>query len=278
MEDINPSDRSASPRRSRSNSRHRSTDSTSSTSPRHVKSLLLAMLKMKTFIGQFTATIRVDQLGQYRDVIQIEARDPLVPIITELQMRIYQAFPNSWPGVTKPGDLAVQDGHCFWVENADKLFEPHHYRITDIQFTKNEICFIIKTEGKVVPEMSANEKSIYEVLSTSKEVIQAQSKLFAVGMWELLTVENIKNTLRFLGALITLLGTAGVYLLDYLIRLIHALTGLLKVSMPAVMKCLDILQKVIGAIFVFFAMVWRDLMGTSRGAYYHDRPRPIRYR
>lgn len=273
------------------------------------------MLKTRTFLGHYQENRLVQSLQAYRSLVVISKTDESLAkdfqIVRQRIKSFYAHNPNFWMGYTDADMIGAPHGSCLWTELEGVPFGEYWFQIKTIRFRNSEAIVKLKMLKPMhdVEETIRQEHKIKENQGTYDSGQMAKDFQELLVMWrkssaeyflwlfsQQITAQNIAGVLKFICLIVLAAGTASIHGLMYLgaftLKFMAEFRKLIQVSMPFLLKALDLLSKVIGGFYLLLAMIWRDLIGRKdpTSAYsqqmanpslgYRDAPplRPIEYR
>lgn len=273
------------------------------------------MLKTRTFLGHYQENRLVQSLQAYRALVVISSTDESLAKDMQIVRQRIKSFyshkqPEYWMGFTDASMIGVPHGHCIWTELDGIPFGEYWFQIKTIRFRDSEALIKLKmlkpmqdVEESIRLEHKIKEKQCAgdagQIANNFQELFEmwrrSCSEYFLWLFSQQITAHNIASVLKFICLLVLAAGTASyhglMYLGEFTLKFMAEFRKLIDVSMPIILKALDLLSKTIGGIFLLVAMVWRDLRGrTDPPAYnqrspipslgFRDEPplRPIEYR
>ncbi len=275
------------------------------------------MLKTRTFLGHYQENRLVQSLQSYRALVVVSKTDESltkdIQLVYQRVKRFYANNPAFWMGYTDSDMIGAPHGSCIWTELEGIPFGEYWFQIKTVRFRNNEALIKLKMLKPMhdVEESIRQEHKIKDSQSTYDSGQMAKDFRELMEMWrkssseyflwlfsQQITAQNIASVLKFMCLIVLAAGTASIHGLMYLgaftLKFMAEFRKLIHVSMPIILKALDLLSKVIGGIFILIAMIWRDLTGRKdppnqqyqnpalQGYYRDQQPlpplRPIEYR
>lgn len=244
------------------------------------------MLKTRTFLGHYQENRLVQSLNAYRALVVISKTDEsLAKDIQTVRQRIktfYSHNPDYWMGYTDSDMIGAPHGSCIWTELDGVPFGEYWFQIKTVRFRNSEAIIKLKMLKPMhdVEESIRQEHRIKENQATYDSGELAKDFQELLVMWrkscaeyflwlfsQQITAQNIASVLKFICLIILAAGTASIHGLMYLgaftLRFMAEFRKLVNVSMPFLLKALDLLSKVIGGFYLLLAMIWRDLIGRK---------------
>lgn len=244
------------------------------------------MLKTRTFLGHYQENRLVQSLQAYRALVVISKTDePLAKDLQIVRQRIksfYSNNPEFWMGFTDASMIGVPNGSCIWTELDGIPFGEYWFQIKTVRFRNNEALIKLKMLKPMhdVEESIRQEQKIKEnqISFDSGQMVKDFQELFQMWrkscseyfLWlfsQQITAQNIASVLKFICFLLIAAGTASIqglmYLGEFTLRFMEEFRKLLHVSMPIILRVVDLMSKVIGGIFILLAMIWRDIFGRK---------------
>lgn len=255
------------------------------------------MLKTRTFLGHYQENRLVQSLQSYRALVVISKTDEsLAKDIQLVRQRIksfYSHNPEFWMGFTDSHMIGAPHGSCLWTELDGVPFGEYWFQIKTIRFRNKEALIKLKilkpmhdVEESIRQEHKLKEnQTIYDSGRMAKDFQElfemwrkSCSDYFLWLFSQQITAKNIAGVVKFICLLVLAAGTAGIQGLMYLgaftLKFMAEFRKLVHVSMPFMLKALDLLSKIIGGIFLLIAMIWRDLTGKKNPPGYSPRLPP----
>lgn len=252
------------------------------------------MLKTRTFLGHYQENRLVQGLQAYRSLVVISKTDESLPKDIQLVRQRIKSFylhkPEFWMGFTDSSMIGVPHGSCIWTELDGIPFGEYWFQIKTVRFRNNEALIKLKVLKPMddVEESIRQEHKIKEKQSDydSGQIAKDFQELFEMWrrscseyfLWlfsQQITAHNIASVLKFICLMALAAGTASFHGLMYLgaftLKFMAEFRKLIDVSMPIILKALDLLSKVIGGFYLLLAMVWRDLFGRRDPPTYNQR-------
>lgn len=245
------------------------------------------VLKNQIFIASYEQRRFIDSLQEYRDMVLIKNTETeLKKILDDIvyRLKIYYENENMWIGI---------ENFIIWTEIKELAFGEYWFQVKSIKFRNNEITlklkmlrrydqptnntnFNNKTENEAtindnsfdenIQAMKLNLTFLYELLISWRNGIEQSITTFLAHD---LNRENLITGLKFIMLLLLSLVTAGIEAIAFLgkftIRFITEFRLLLRTSTPILLKMLELFSKLIGGLYILFAMIWRDLIGGIFG-------------
>lgn len=235
---------------------------------------------------------------------------------------------NTWYGFTEPCDIGTPAAaYCIWTsfdetngseEATSVVFGEYWFQIKSIRLKVNvmEICVEVLRPIDSMSSMSSSSaisSFTKQALEIDRQQIQQYVQeniieadwIMLFNQWKtsinqmayhfISTEINWSNLVHC----IQLLGMFGIAFVkmcvhfvhcigEFTLRLISELTKLIKASTPIVLAILNLFSKMIGGLYILFAMIWRDLFygdssigkngPNSRNSYSFNGRAPITYR
>lgn len=242
------------------------------------------MLKTRTFLGHYQENRLVQSLQSYRALVVISKTDESLindcQIVRQRIKKFYSHNPDFWMGYTDSDMIGVPHGSCIWTELDGVPFGEYWFQIKSVRFRNSEALIKLKMLKPMhdVEESIRQEHKIKETQSGYDSTQMAKDFQELLEMWrkasteyflwlfsQQITAQNIAGALKFICLILLAAGTASIHGLMYLgaftLRFMEEFRKLIHVSMPIILKALDLLSKVIGGIFILLAMIWRDVTG-----------------
>lgn len=253
------------------------------------------MLKTRTFLGHYQENRLVQSLHAYRSLVVISKTDESlakdIQIVRHRIKTFYSHNPDFWMGFTDSSMIGVPNGSCLWTELDGIPFGEYWFQIKTIRFRNNEAIIklkILKPMEDVVESIRQEhkikeEQSTYDSGQMAKDVQEllemwrkSTSEYFLWLFSQQITAKNIASVLKFICLMVLAVGSGCIHGLMYLgaftLKFMAEFRKLLHVSMPIILKALDLLSKVIGGIFLLVAMIYRDLFGRRGPPAYSQGP------
>lgn len=260
------------------------------------------MLKTRVFLGHYQEKRFVAGVKAYRDLIVVSSSEKNIARDFEIvRNRIVSALgsakPLVWVGYTHSGMIGAPVGSCIWTELSDPIpFGKYWFQVKTVRFRENEVFIKLKMLRPLhasEPVEQAEHRNIFpsstttddgspissRMSETANDVIANFSELFTVWrhsmhdnlLWlitQQITTKNMVSLIKVLFLLLVAGLTASVqsvkYLGEFTLRFMEETSKLVHVLMPLLVKCVDLLSKTIGGIYILIAMVWRDSVGGGR--------------
>lgn len=250
------------------------------------------MVKTRVFLGHYQEKRFVDSLQSYRDIIAISVTEKdLINDMDIIKKRITKAGHLVWIGFTDSSVIGAPVAPCLWTKLEHIPFGEYWFQIKTIRFRDTEILIKLKmlrpkysmdqqVTKKTIPQPNLFDFSPYisGVCDTATQLshdlvnwiqerkFDKENFITSLKLFSLLVIGTLTASWHFVGYV----GKFSLQFMDLMIRLIH-------VSMPLLLSLVDLLNKIIGGIFILIAMIWRDTFGSgSRSRYsneYHAIPR-----
>lgn len=254
------------------------------------------VLKSRTFLGNYHEKRYVDRLRCYKDLITLNRgeqllNDDIAKVIQHIQwfyeMNIDSAAGNQWIGYTNQLEANNSTKNCIWTtlddEQNDIPFGPYWFQIKSIKITDQA------TEIQLKVLRSLNDTQL-EITSTppvydSANMLEYFNDKIIKYDWRLLfvrwigsmnaqihrffsedvTVENFQKVIRFIGIFAIVLFASFIQLSknlgEFTIRFIQEFTRFVHVATPIAITMIQTFGKIIGGLYILFAMMWRDAFG-----------------
>ncbi|XP_063926190.1 uncharacterized protein LOC135139785 [Zophobas morio] len=255
-----------------------SQDSSSSfgdtTEETRVRKFAKHMLKSSLFIGTFLEKRFVEPLNAYRDVIKVaDDESDFIENLKAVKKRCARFFfKDVWIGITEPSTIGAPAGYNLWVTLDEEVFGSYWYKIKNVEFRPNEV----RVKVEVVRPVSREKTPVHNI--TPQQILEdvSHSDIKGLGLklnnffkerfsdffTETVTWENIKQTAIFLfllvSALVTFFVHAIQYLLDYVLKLVHEMSGFVKVCSPIIISFMKLIMNTINGFYTLIAIMWRD--------------------
>jgi len=162
------------------------------------------------------------------------------------------------------------------------------FQIRGVKFSDSDVKIRVKCLKKVDELNTTQDKPNLSRLSDTSESDQSQFDVSQIQWKEIAILwvesvascskeflyykvnrENINRVLCLLGLLIVSIVTSSISLIKWVgnlsIRLIFELSRLVHVCTPLFLGLLDFLSKIIGGVFIFLAMLWKDCRKDKGG-------------
>ncbi|KAL1509350.1 hypothetical protein ABEB36_004104 [Hypothenemus hampei] len=212
------------------------------------------MLKTQLFIGTYQEKRFVESLNSYRDVVIVN-RDEVnfINNLITVKRRIKNEDQNEslWIGITNTEIIGAPAGCALWVTLPIDVFGTYWFEVKSVDFRGNEVKLRLKVIREIKKETVNNLNDQLET-DIKLDLLQSLKKFYE----KYITWENIQATVKFLSLLIAtiLLGSVNSlkFLAEYLIKLLYAMSEVIRSSTPIVLKCVDLLWK---TIYGFMALI-----------------------
>lgn len=244
------------------------------------------MLKTRTFLGHYQENRLVQSLQAYRALVVISKTDDALAkdlqIVRQRIKTFYLNNPEFWMGFTDSSMIGVPHGACIWTELEGLPFGEYWFQIKTVRFRNNEALIKLKMlkpkqdiEESIRQEQKEKDRqTTYDSEQMAKDFRElfemwrkSCSEYFLWLFSQQITAKNIASVMKFICFLVLAAGTASIHGLMYLgaftLKFMEEFRKLLHVSMPIILKVVDLFSKVIGGIFLLLAMIWRDTFGRK---------------
>lgn len=251
------------------------------------------MIKKRVFQGSYQERRYVEHLKGYRDLVVLHSKENDLKIdLRYIKNRVYNFYNNDnhWVGISLPETIGAPAGLCIWTEIDNLAFGEYWFQIRSIRFKTNEVIIKLKALHPITANTSgsAHEENSDTTLSPQNLYILFRAWKRSISesiMWFLskeINKDNILALLRFTGVLLLSLMTGSLEMIKFLgvfvIRFLAEMRNLLRVASPIILKIIDLLNKIIGGLFILLAMVWKDIVSSIKGKEYQKKlPRNTSY-
>lgn len=249
------------------------------------------MLKTRIFLGHYQEKRFVAGVKAYRDLIVVSpTENEIVRDLEIVRNRIISALgktqPLLWVGYTHSGMIGAPSGSCIWTELSESMpFGEYWFQIKTVHFRDNEVVIKLKmlrpmhsVEKKSTPNLQKaavpdNEvgfsNSIGSMFTDTASQLIGNFSMNSSMMWlqsKKITSKNVGDSFKILFLVLVAVLTALVqfirHLGEFTIRFMEVITKLVHVLMPLLLRCVDLLGKIIGGWYILIALMWRDTFGT----------------
>lgn len=240
------------------------------------KSLLLSRI----FVATYLENRYVQSLNEYRDVIRIhDDEKDLLQTLSIVKKRIESQYRNCWVGITETDMVGAPVGTCLWVElDSNKTFGRFWFKIRSIKFKLNEVIIRVKVLRDADSlDQGANVKSqgnlaapltTEEIKEKCLEALKNFSEHLRNSLQEVVTIQNTKDGVVYMCALMVTILIGGMqflqYLGDYSLKLFRELSILMKNATPFLIALMNTLSTVICA---FFQLIYYLFRGPNKRNY-----------
>lgn len=258
------------------------------------------ILKSRLFIGNYVERRYVDCISDYRDLITLhDSEKELKRLLEDMRSRLLRFYymekkVKIWIGITTPDCIpGAPNQVCIWAELEELAFGQYWFSIKTLRFRENEIIIKLKSiryienislktprtrtisnstsecndETPLNQSDDRNNESIG--LNHFVELFHSWNESIKKSIYDFMSKdinkENIVSAIKFISLLVISIVMGGFSLIKNLgifgIRFMAEFNRCVKVATPIILRLIDTLNKVIGGIFIFLAMIWRDLIG-----------------
>ncbi|XP_046669900.1 uncharacterized protein LOC124360373 [Homalodisca vitripennis] len=224
---------------------------------RRVQIFVNQMLLTRIFTASYIGRFYVDSLKDYRDVIQIyNEENDFIKDLEVVRMRVEHFYQRKvWPAITGSDYIGPPTGHCLWINLENIAFGNYWFLIENVVWNGREIIIKVKVIRKFEPDVKSSTHN-----NTSVDWTEIKNDITNM-LRETITWSNIKESSKFICALLMATVTAllyGIqYLGDYSIRFFREFNNLIKVSTPIFIALIELVSKTIGGFYILIAMLWR---------------------
>lgn len=208
----------------------------------------------------------MDSLQTYRDVISIDEREKdLLHFLQVINNKIRRYDATRWVGITTPRIIGAPAGHCIWVQLENPVFGAYWYKIRSIKFKRNEVILSVvqvrpvQDDSGIVLNNESDSISYDSILQSIKIGFKEKMSFFAK---EVVTFNNAKSSVLFLGVLFMTIFTGLVqlahYLGDWSLRFMREFSYLLKTATPVLLSIINMFNRIVAGFYTLIALIWRD--------------------
>lgn len=258
-------------------------------------------LKSRIFLGTFKEKSFVPEINDYRNVIILSpAETELSMDLVEFRRRINKFYKNPpcWFGFSTGDKSVVETTGTLYVDDLDDIpFGHFWFQIRTVRFKPEEVKLKLRVLRQVI-DADFNSSKMSSVSNTTTDITrsslnQSTSSAFTTESidwseifttWADSTSQNVKEFLYYkvnrenlkkafhLMTLFTIALTVGAiefvkYVGNFSIRLMTEFSRLLHVCTPLFLGVLELFSRIIGGLFIFLTMLWKDSIGGKRGPY-----------
>ncbi|XP_049820205.1 uncharacterized protein LOC109598499 [Aethina tumida] len=217
---------------------------------KEVKTFAKRMLKTSLFVGTFQEKRFVQPLGDYRDVIKINSNETdFIENLIAVKKKVESITPKRWIGITSPNMIGAPAGYSLWVDLQENILGDYWFKVKSVELLnkefrlKLEIIRPFKVTSIQTGESSSSieDFNVQEYFRSLWDSVKVHTKYFA---YHTCTLSNIKDTVIFLCLLSAAIVTGTIhivkYLMDYLLKLIKALSDLIKAVTPVLVATIKV--------------------------------------
>uniref|UniRef100_A0A336M1X3 CSON006823 protein n=1 Tax=Culicoides sonorensis TaxID=179676 RepID=A0A336M1X3_CULSO len=260
-------------------------------SEERIQSEIKLKLKSRIFLGTYEKRVFVSDINDYRSVVILS------PSETELSMDLmdvsrilnkYYKDTKYFFGFSTENKSIIQTTGLLYVDELDdEPFGHFWFQIKSIKFKNSEVKLklkVLRSVGESDYNSSTNtstfknnmvsrtldENSLesieWNVILTSwVESASASIKRF---LYYDINVQNIKKTINNITLLILGLVACSLQFVKYVgiftLQFMAELSRLIHVCMPLFFGVLDLFSRIIGGLFIFMTMLWKDSIGGNK--------------
>lgn len=241
----------------------------------YIKNFSKRMLKTCLFMGSYQEKRFVESLNSYRDVVKIDSDEKefienLIAVKKKLKQVSVdnQSRSPTWIGITDPQTIGAPVGYHLWVVLPIEVFGNYWFKVKTVEFLADEVRVkldIVRPlkHEKSVSDVSESETQDFQNIDIKATVQEATNKLWEnllVTFKEYVTLANIKESVIFISLLTGTLIAGGAniikYLMEYFLKFMRELSGLIKVCSPIIITCLNIIGKTIYGFYALIVALW----------------------
>lgn len=243
-------------------SRDSSTSFSEDSEETRVRKFAKNMLKSTLFIGFFLEKRFVEPLNSYRDLVKLaDDETDLINNLIAVRRRCSNFFPKDfWIGITEPAIIGAPAGYNLWVTLDEEVFGSYWYKIKTVKFYNKEVRIKLEVVRPVIKEVTPIKNIRFKEDSFHLDNVRNRAQLCLQDFTNVLTISNVKESIIFIFLLMTTLLTFCVqgihYCLDYVLKLIRELSGLIKASSPIIINFMKLVVNIVNGFFSLITTLW----------------------
>lgn len=233
----------------------------------YTKKYAKQMLKNTIFIGRYHEKRLAEYLNSYRDVISIDTNEgQFIENLLAVKKKITETYlKKTWIGITETESSGGTPNYSLWVELTENVFGEFWFKVKTVEFLDNEVRLKLENVRPVKQESPCRStldiSDIKNLIPTIKGLPLLLLERFICFCKENLTYDNTKHTVIFIFLLASTLVVGIVngikYFLEYLLKLLREVSGLIKVLTPIILNFFNLIQRLVFGLYHMIILLFQ---------------------